>query len=562
MPEILCPWEGAKYIFFSDNTPSLLFYSHIPAILVAGVFAILVLKQKQKKISEWLLSFVLLLSILWTGIDLVLWATNRPDVVMFFWTLQILIEIGIYTLSFNLSYSYINEKPLSFKYKIITGVLILPVVLLLPTKYNLLGVNLSDCTAVEGLMAGYYTYFLELVAIIAILITAFFGWKIKPQFNTKHVLPFISGILLFLMAFSWGNITGSFSDNWILAQFGLIGMPIFVAFLGYIIVKFKAFNVKLLASEALIFSIWLFVFSLFFIGNTSNFRLIIALTSILLIFLGYFLIKSVKREIKQREQLEILTKQLEDANEKLKALDIARSEFITIASHQLRTPPATIKWYLSGLLSGDYGKFKAEQREILEKTNRTNNSLISLIDDMLNVSRIERGKMEFLFEEVDLLPLADLTFEQLTPIAKEKNIKLTFKKPVRALPKIMADKEKIRQVMNNLIDNALKYTKIGNVAVNLWQEKDEVKFSVTDTGKGITPEENEAIFQKFSRGKESIKQSAGLGLGLYVAKVVIEQHKGKIWAESPGSGKGSVFTFSLPVHSGLNPTSLIDFTKN
>lgn len=257
----------------------------------------------------------------------------------------------------------------------------------------------------------------------------------------------------------------------------------------------------------------------------------------------------------------MLYERLKIANENLKALDAARSEFITIASHQLRTPPATIKWYLSAILAGDYGKIKKEAREIIEKTNRTNNSLISLIDDMLNVSRIERGKMEFLFEKTDLLPLAKITYEQLLPQSIEKNLKLSFKAQKKTLPKIMADKEKIRQVMNNLIDNAIKYTKQGGIAVKLWQEGSNINFSVTDTGKGITLEEQGAIFQKFNRGKESSKQSAGLGLGLYVAKIVIEQHHGKIWAESKGPGQGSIFSFSLPIHSTLKETTLLDLSK-
>ena len=158
----------------------------------------------------------------------------------------------------------------------------------------------------------------------------------------------------------------------------------------------------------------------------------------------------------------------------------------------------------------------------------------------------------------NLVELAKITFEQLEPIAHEKHLTLTFTANSGEIPVIMADKEKLRQVMNNLIDNALKYTKQGTVAAALSWTKDEIKFSVKDSGKGITPEEKDSIFEKFSRGKESIKQSAGLGLGLYVAKVVIEQHKGKIWAESKGLGLGSTFVFTVPINSGLKQTTLVD----
>jgi signal transduction histidine kinase len=334
----------------------------------------------------------------------------------------------------------------------------------------------------------------------------------------------------------------------------------FIIFTAYAIIKYHLLNIKVITTEILTFTLAVGVLFEVFTSNSPvaiffNFCLFLLILS-----LGILLIKSVINEVKQREQLEALTKQLEDANEKLKTLDTARAEFITIASHQLRTPPATIKWFLASLLSGDYGAMTDEQKDVLEKTTRTNNSQISLIDDMLNVSRIERGKMEFLFEPADLLDLANLTFEQLEPMAKEKGLELMFDRPETKPPIILADKEKIRQVMNNLIDNAIKYTKAGAVMVSLSATPEEIRFSVKDTGKGISPEEQKTIFEKFSRGKESIKQSAGLGLGLYVAKVVVEQHKGKIWAESPGEGQGSSFIFTLPINSGLQTTTLVDFT--
>jgi signal transduction histidine kinase len=276
---------------------------------------------------------------------------------------------------------------------------------------------------------------------------------------------------------------------------------------------------------------------------------------LLVVGIGILLIRSVIREVKQREELQKLTTELANANEKLKALDLARAEFISIASHQLRTPPATIKWYLAAILAGDYGKLPEESEDPMRKALQTTNSLISLIEDLLNVSRIERGTMEFLFEQTDLKKLAQTTFDQLFPIAHDKKLDLSLSMDEN-LPLIMADREKLRQVMNNLIDNSIKYTKTGKVEVKLQLLNGNIRFSVTDTGKGIAPEDQDEIFQKFKRGKESIKQSAGLGLGLYVAKIIIEQHRGKIWAESPGEGQGSTFLFEIPLNNHLEKTTL------
>jgi signal transduction histidine kinase len=342
---------------------------------------------------------------------------------------------------------------------------------------------------------------------------------------------------------------------------GPIFPVILMSFIAYAIVKHGLFDLKIIATEILTVLLTIILLAKTFVSPTLAERGVDIFIFLGSLIFGSLLVRSVRREVKQRMELQNLTIQLEDANEKLKALDQARSEFITIASHQLRTPPATIKWYLSALTSGDYGKFKKDQLEILNKATRTNNSQISLIDDMLNVSRIERGKMEFLFEPADLVTLAKITFEQLEPSAIDKHLKFTLKVPKKKLPSLMADKEKLRQVMNNLIDNAIKYTKEGTVEAKLETTPTEIIFSVTDSGKGISDTEKSGIFEKFSRGKQSVMQSSGLGLGLYVAKVVIEQHKGQIWAESEGPGKGSKFIFSLPINSGLSKTTLVDLAQ-
>jgi signal transduction histidine kinase len=409
------------------------------------------------------------------------------------------------------------------------------------------------------------------IGIFAIVSIALVFWGLKlliskinraaPQQKTSFRYLLIGVSTMFAFIISLNFILPSLFHNTRFIPLSAVFTFPFVAFTAYAIMRHHLFNVKVISTEILVFI--LSVITLFEVVTANNFLIIILRASefLLVLSFGIALIKSVIREVKQREQLETLSKELGGANEKLKTLDLARAEFITIASHQLRTPPATIKWYLSAVLGGDYGRVPAKILAQLKKTEITNNHLISLIEDMLNVSRIERGKMEFLFEPTDTEELARFSYEQLLPIAGEKGLKLTYTPPDKPLPQIMSDKEKLRQVMNNLIDNALKYTKEGNVAVKLFLDGDEIKFQVKDSGKGINPEERESIFQKYTRGKESVKQSAGLGLGLYVAKIIIEQHKGKIWAESPGEGNGSVFCFSLPVNSGLQATTLVDLGR-
>ncbi len=558
--DLFCPWDGAKYLIFSSNTPALLFYSHIPAMLLALAVGLTSIIKARHKTLAWLMAILCGLFFAWAFFDLILWATNSPSTVMFFWSLQILLEPLIFIFAFYITYVFIKQKDLNIQVKLIFFLSFLPILLFLGTHYNLIGVTLVDCLAIEGFFAKFVTYIIEFSSILLIILFSIYAYKKETTASRKQEIAIFSqGITLFLVAFSWGNIMGSFSDNWKLAQAGLIGMPLFVAVLGYAVVSFKTFNLKILSSQALLFTTGFLIFSIFFISSIDHIRIILALTLLLFCILGVFLVRSIKREVRQREQLETLTKQLSQANEKLTVLDKARAEFISIASHQLRTPPATVKWYLSALLSGDYGPVPADLKAVILKAERSNNLLISLIEDILNVSRIERGTLEFLFEEVDFYNLAKITFEQLEPLAQDKKLNFEFVCKTLPLPKIHADKEKLRQVMNNLIDNAIKYTPNGQVQVIVSMNQTEVRFEVKDSGKGINPDELSKIFEKYTRGKESFRQAAGLGLGLYVAKIVIKEHQGKIWAESPGEGKGSGFIFTLPINAHLNATSQVDF---
>lgn len=252
----------------------------------------------------------------------------------------------------------------------------------------------------------------------------------------------------------------------------------------------------------------------------------------------------------------LLYEQLKVANEQLKALDKARAEFISIASHQLRTPPATIKWYLGAVLAGDFGELSEELKSALQRTNVTNEAQISTIDDLLNASRIERGKMEFFFEAANMEPIVSALVNQLEPLAEMKKQHIVYSKPKMPIPNILMDHEKIRQVINNMIDNAIKYSKIGDIEVILEADAENVTVKVVDHGKGINPIDAPKLFQKYSRGSDSATHATGLGLGMYVAKIVVEQNQGKIWAESEGLGKGSTFAFSLPIKSNLKATTI------
>lgn len=550
---LFCPWEKALYFVYSSNIPTLFFYSHIPAIIIALILGIFILRSGHRSpISIALFSITILFSI-WCIFDLILWATNDPRNVMFFWSLQVLIEPLIYATCIYITFLFIKGRDMLFSGKLLMSVLLLPFIIFLSNKLNLLGVNLSDCTAVEGPVSLYYAYIYEIISVIVILeifVSAY--TKITDSSRKKEITYFIIGMIMFLLAFSWGNLIGSFTENWTIAQAGLIGMPIFFAFLAYISVKFKTFNLKILGAQVLVFALGFLVLSMSFVRSIQNIKIIIFFTLAFVIALGYQLIRGVKTEVKQRERLEVLRLELEetnikleDANDKLKDLDKLKTEFLSLASHQLRSPLTAIKGYTSMVLEGDFGELNDKAKEAIERVFQSTMNLTKVVEDLLNVSKIEQGGMKFVMEDFSLVEIARDMSKDLSISAEKKGLKLTFEGDKDEDCMVNGDKEKLRQVVLNLIDNSIKYTKEGSVNVSVKRVSDKVVFSVKDTGMGMTPEIKATLFQKFSRGEGSRMNTGGSGLGLYLAKEIMEAHKGTIDVDSEGMGKGSNFHFEL-----------------
>jgi len=231
-----------------------------------------------------------------------------------------------------------------------------------------------------------------------------------------------------------------------------------------------------------------------------------------------------------------------------KTIERMKTEFVSLAAHQLRTPLSAIKWTLRMLLDGDLGKITEEQKDFIEKTYKSNERMITLINDLLDVTRIEEGR--YLYKPVlaDVEPIVQFVTNSYQEEIKKKKIRFEFKKPEEGLPKIKLDVEKIRLAIDNLIENAIRYTPAyGKVMVSLEHKKGGIEFSVKDTGVGIPKDQQGRIFTKFFRAANVMRMATeGTGLGLFITKNIIEAHGGKIWFESE-EGKGTTFYFAIPV---------------
>ncbi len=261
-----------------------------------------------------------------------------------------------------------------------------------------------------------------------------------------------------------------------------------------------------------------------------------------------------KFNITLRDEVDEATKELQAANTRLKELDKLKDQFVSLASHELRTPLTAIKSYLWMAISGKGGEINEKQRFYLERSANATERLIKLVNDMLNISRIEAGRIGLEVIQVDMEKLCADVIEEVKPRADELGLQLVCESQKSAHSdstfQVVADADKIKEVLINLIGNSMKFTpKGGRLTVSLESKAGMIITHVTDTGVGISAENMKNLFQKFDLMSDSYQPnqdvSQGTGLGLFICKSIITLHHGTIWAESLGKGHGAKFSFSL-----------------
>jgi signal transduction histidine kinase len=538
-------YQGLQFGLFSPGVPVLVYYSHLTAIVVSLVLSFFIILNNRTLPARILVTISLIFSAL-SILDILLWTKIDARLLMFLWSFWLFLFIATYILSAYFLYAFISKRDVNFSFKAFGVALLTGVLFLSASHYNLTAFDLYSCSAVEGIWVLNIVFGLSFIILVS---TAFLGIRSAlgrtKGANSRQNLLATLGITAFLVTFSASsyvasiaNFFGGEPDTFTLEQYGYFGMTIFIAALTYIIVKYKAFNVKLLATQALVAALVILIGSqFFFIRNPIN-QVLNAVTFTLAIGFGYLLIKSVQREIEQRERTEKLARELEDANRQ----QVILIHFIT---HQIKGFVAKSRNIFAMIKEGEYGPVPAQMLPMVEEGFRSDTKGAETIAEILNAANIKSGKVAYTMTPIDMKGLIEAVMTDLKPHADKKA--LVFTSTLEDVT-FTGDKGQLVNAFKNLIDNSIKYTPKGSVNVSLAKTDKAMRFEITDTGVGIDADDMKNLFTEGGHGKNSQKINVeSTGFGLYIVKNIIEAHKGRVWAESEGEGKGSRFIVELPI---------------
>jgi signal transduction histidine kinase len=320
---------------------------------------------------------------------------------------------------------------------------------------------------------------------------------------------------------------------------------IYPAISGYAIMRYQLFDVKMVVTQILTFILWIFILIRTLLSESFREEMVNLALLVITIILGIFLIKSVKKEIKQREHIEKLAEDLEKANEN----QVALIHFIT---HQVKGFFTKSRDIFSLLIENEAGELPEPAKKYLHEGFDSDTKGVAMVEDVLSAANIKSGAVTYDLKPIDLGELISGMIKEYKKTAENKGLSFTYNtKNISGGYIINADKEKLVNVFRNLIENSIKYTPKGAMVISLFKKSildqkgmpiDKVVFSVEDTGVGITPEDKKMLFTQGGRGKDSVKINVdSTGYGLFIAKGIVEAHGGRIWVDSDGPGKGSKF---------------------
>jgi signal transduction histidine kinase len=535
------------YFFFTPDAPALLYYALISTTVIALLVGFYVFWSGKQFLLNRLLFAISLSFLLWTLSNLIEWTNIHSDFIMFVWNFQgvILGLVAIFCIYFI--YVFLDKKDVLVRIKAIFLSLLAPIFILTPTVY-LSGFNITDCDAFKFEWSPFKIYYtlLGVLVMIWILVLLIRRYRVATPDFKKQIVLMGTGIELFLfLFFIWTNLIYYLTDIGIfldsrLEIYGLFGIVIFMIYISILIVQFKTFNIKLIATQALVWGLALLIGSQFlFIKVSVNF-ILNGIGFLGAIILGQYLIKSVKKEIEAKE------------NERLQHIKFeelaGRFENINhILAHDVKNTLGKNKDIFIETLAGTFGEITDQGKSFFKRLATDTVDLIASVTNILKAGdKIKPDPKPF-----DLKQTVLEVVESVKDSANVKALKIETTIDESQNYTVNADRSLIVQhVLKNLIENAVNYNiQNGSIWINLSKKDPKtVLLVVKDNGHGMTEETKKKLFTAGGHGEDSIKFNVHTsGYGLLIARQTMDAHHGKVDGNSEGKEKGSTFFMELPV---------------
>lgn len=493
----------------------------------------------------------------------------------FFWNKMIFATTAIFAWAFSIFAQYFpDDREIKKRNIVIPSILCLGVVIVSLSQYLVVDISFEENVSSIVFGWGIYVYIVFFLGSLAYsffkIVSNYFKTK-NPQIKKSIAALFwIIGLFLFF-SIATNLLLPVLLNNFNLTNLAPVYTIFFVYGIAWLILRFKFLNIKSVATEILAVFLTSIMFTEIFQSKSPLelfFRFVVFL--VVLVF-SVLIIRSVLREIRQRQEMEQLNKELAktisklnktaadlaSANKDIKAKNIhlekllkMRSEFLDIASHQLKTPISVIRSTLSMFADGDMDKLSAADKKkfyhnMIIKTEKLHN----IISDILRASEMDTEDFQINYKSAKPVQLEDIMGQvsnDLKERAEERNIKLEVILPGKKTDPLLSENQFLEQAIYNLVDNAIKYTKEGYVRMTLSQEKEKLVIKIKDSGIGIPQADQKKMFDKFSRAKNAVSMyTDGSGLGLFIVKKVVEAHRGGKITFSSKENQGTEFTIYL-----------------
>ena len=548
MLESLSHIQYCYSIVMNQISIGLLLYAHLPAAILALLFGSFLLYKSPNTVGRYFFGVCVGFAV-WVLLNLMSWFVFIGDsVMMFSWSLIDLFALIFFVYSYAFAYAFIVRADVPMWQKLVAVGLVLPTAIWTLLGQNLVLFDANGCQAVEDRMVTLYPYFIQGIVLIGVFVQALLSYRSASDRNRKNEILFFGVGMLIFLGFFFASTLGtkilvdetalSYAYNFEI--YGLFGMPILLALLGYLIVRYKSFNIKVFGAQALVFALIATIASeLAFVQSTTN-QILVSVTLLLSCWFGLQLIRSVKREIQHREEIERLAVELDKTNGRQETL-------IHFIGHEVKGFLTKDAGAFAALSEGDFGALSADAKRFVDEALEQTRRGVESVSYILKASDLKKGTVHYMHQPFDFKALVEESVAAAKSSAERRGLALTLTVDDGEYT-MVGDQPQIKDhVLRNVIENSIYYTQSGSITVHLSRNNNKLVCTVTDTGVGISADDMKVLFTEGGHGKDSIKVNAhSTGYGLYITQQVAQAMGGTVRAASAGEGKGSTFTLEFP----------------